>query len=107
MMKFSTTEIQKETVNGPYLFSGEVDVSEIATWKNDIKATDVVQVDGMCTVDNKEFIFYFTVEGTMVLPCARTLVDVPYTFRLEATEVFSMETTLTEADEENDIHLVT
>lgn len=104
-MKFSIDEIKLKASDGPFLFSGEVDVSEIETWNNDIIRIDSVFVEGMCTVDKDEFVFSYSIEGMMILPCARTLVEVPYSFKFQATEIFSSAPSLT--DEEDEVHVIT
>ncbi|WP_369813163.1 YceD family protein [Virgibacillus halodenitrificans] len=42
----------------------------------------------------------------MTLPCARTLVDVPYPFDIKADEVFTTSSYYTEEEEEDEIHPV-
>ena len=104
-MKFSITEIRNRAVIEPFTFDETVDVSELASSNNnDIRQIDPVQVKGMCTVDKDELIFSFTIEGKMILPCARSLVDVPYSFSIDATEVFTTSPQLDREDEENDVH---
>src|SRR5690625_3240987 len=86
-------------------FKQVVDVQELSTLKNnDIRHIDDVEVVGICTVDKSEIIFSYTVSGEMTLPCARTLVDVLYPFRYEATEIFT--TVAAKADEEEEIHFI-
>src|SRR5699024_12194978 len=75
-MKFSTTELRNNTVDGPVVFDEMVDVSELENLNNDIRQINPVRVKGICTADKDEFIFSFSIEGKMILPCARTLVDV-------------------------------
>src|SRR5690625_7105995 len=104
MMKISTIEIRNNVHHGPFTFDQLVNVSELESLNNDIKQIDPVQVKGMCTVDKDELIFSFTIEGKMILPCARSLVDVPYSFSIDATEVFTTSPQLDREDEENDVH---
>jgi|SRR5699024_2144548 len=106
-MKFSTVELKNNAHNGPFTFDQHVNVSELESLNNDIRQIDPVRVKGMCTVDNEEFIFTFTIQGKMILPCARTLVDVPYLFTFEATEIFSTSPHLDEEDEEDGVHQLT
>lgn len=106
-MKFSTMEIRNNAFDGPYLFDEIVDVSELETLNNDIRQIDPVRVKGMCTIDKDEFIFSFTIKGKMILPCARTLVDVTYPFEFKATEIFSTSHDLDEKDEEDGVHPLT
>lgn len=106
-MKFLTSKIRQEALDNPYFFKGTVDVSTLESLNNDIRKIEPVEVDGFCTVDQDEFIFSYTIQGKMILPCARTLVDVPYSFSIEATEVFTTKQSLTEEEEEDEVHQLT
>src|SRR5690625_3119564 len=106
-MKLLTSKIRQEALDSPYFFKGTVDVSTLESLNNDIRKIEPVEVDGFCTVDQDEFIFSYTIQGKMILPCARTLVDVPYPFSIEATEVFTTKQTLTEEEEEEEVHPIT
>src|SRR5690625_2641068 len=95
-MLFSVAELKINAMHEPYPFSEKVDVSDIIKLNNDIRKIGLVQVKGFCTVDQNELIFSFNVSGEMVLPCSRTLVDVPYSFSFDATEIFSIESNIDE-----------
>ncbi|MFD1038765.1 YceD family protein [Virgibacillus byunsanensis] len=103
-MKFSLGEIQRKAYNEPFSFDGEVDVSELETMNNDIREIKPVRVNGQSTVQGNEIFFSFSISGLMILPCARTLVDVPYSFEIQAREVFSTTSYYTDDEEENEIH---
>lgn len=106
-MKFSITEIRNRAFEGPFAFDQMVDVSELASLSNnDIRQIDPVHVKGICTVEKEELIFSFTIEGKMILPCARTLVDVPHSFRIRATEVFTTAGHIDKEDIEDGVHQV-
>lgn len=105
-MKFSAEEIKNSAILAPFSFEQFVDVSELANSPdNDIRQIDSVQVKGICTVENEEFIFTFTISGEMILPCARTLVDVIYPFQINATEIFTTSRHLNDEDKE-EIHQI-
>ena len=106
-MKFSVMEMQQKASYEPFVFDEEIDVSELASSNNnDIKEINPVRVKGMCTIDGKEFIFSFSIEGQMILPCARTLVDVPYDLKVHATEIFTTDDVITAEDEEDEVHVI-
>lgn len=100
-MKFPLAEIRKNAVHSIFTFENEVDVSEVKELHEDIRAISPVQVKGECFVDVDRYIFSFTITGEMILPCARTLVDVPYPFRLKEVEIYAHETG--DADEIDEI----
>ncbi len=100
------SQIRKEALQEPFSFDKEVDVSDIETLNNDIIKAFPVHVHGSCTLQGEEFMFSFTISGRVILPCARTLVEVPYTFDITAFEVFTTAPVITEEEEEEEIHLV-
>ncbi len=105
-MKFTLNQIYEAAYTGPFEFEETVDVSDIpSTIENDIRKISTVQVSGMCSVDKDEIIFNFTIKGEIILPCARTLVDVPYNLDINVTEIFSTDTTIS-SDNEEEIHPV-
>jgi uncharacterized protein len=98
-MKFS---LQKIKAKAPYQFEGEVDVSELEEMNNDIRRIPPVKVEGEATIRGDHITFHFDISGTMILPCARTLVDVEYEFAINCIEVFS--TSPYHSEDENEIH---
>ncbi|MBY7143738.1 DUF177 domain-containing protein [Virgibacillus sp. NKC19-3] len=105
-MKFILGQIRKNANDEPYPFDDEVDVSELETMKNDIREIKPVRVYGNYIYQGEQIIFTFTIVGEMILPCARTLVDVPYPFEIKVVEVFSTSPYYGEEEEENEIHPV-
>ncbi|WP_042145031.1 DUF177 domain-containing protein [Paucisalibacillus sp. EB02] len=101
-MKFTLAQLKKNAFNKPFSFSGEVDVSELETMNNDIRKINPVQIQGICNMHGEQFFFTFTITGQMILPCARTLVDVQYPFKINAKEIFSSSTYI---DEEYDAEI--
>ncbi|WP_164669110.1 YceD family protein [Virgibacillus doumboii] len=104
-MKFTLGEIRKNTHNGTFTFDDRVDVSELEIMNNDIREINSVHVQGNAFEQGNEFIFSFTISGKMILPCARTLVDVPYAFEIKATEVFS-ESAYYDEEADDEIHQI-
>lgn len=103
-MKFTVAQIRKSSYNEPLEFEGNVDVSELETMNNDIRRIDPAHVEVTFATEGEEIIASLKIDGEMILPCARTLVDVPYNYQIETSEVFTTSEYYTEADEENEIH---
>ncbi|GAA0613181.1 DUF177 domain-containing protein [Virgibacillus siamensis] len=103
-MKFTIGQIKKNAYNKPFEFDDWVNVSELESMNNDIRTIDPVHVYGTVYDQGDEIIFSFTIEGEMILPCARTLVDVPYPFEIKATEVFSESIYYDDGEEEEEVH---
>ncbi|MFD2043998.1 YceD family protein [Ornithinibacillus salinisoli] len=104
-MKFTVAQMKKLGFNEPFTFDEKVDVSELETMNNDIRRIDPVHVHGDCTVQGDQFIFSFTIRGEMILPCARTLVDVEYPLDIKAREIFTTSSYLVD-DNDIEIHLI-
>lgn len=106
-MTFSVTEISNKATHEPSYFEADIDVSDLESEpNNDIRKIGNVHVEGFYTVDGLEIIFSFTITGKMILPCARTLVDVTYPFSIKATEIFSTSEHMDEDDEKDGVHQV-
>ncbi|MFC3040229.1 YceD family protein [Virgibacillus xinjiangensis] len=103
-MKFTLGQIKKNAYNEPFTFDEKVDVSELETMNNDIREIGPVRVAGKCFLQGEQIIFSFRINGEMILPCARTLVDVPYPFDIGADEVFTTSPHYSKEEEEDEIH---
>lgn len=97
--------IQKINQSEGYAFDEQVDLSELESLKNDIRKIGLVSVKGTATAQGQTITCQMTIKGTMILPCARTLVDVPYPFEVNVVELFSTNPYYTEEDE-SEIHPV-
>lgn len=103
-MKLTINQIRKGSVNEPYSFDEQVDVGELEALNNDIRVITPVNVTGQVTTHGDEFYVHFHIKGKMTLPCARTLVDVPYPFEIDANEIFSTSAYYGKEEEEQEIH---
>lgn len=103
-MLFSVTELQQKAVHQPFSFDEKIDVSDIVHLKNDIRKISSVNVKGFCTVDEEEIIFQLHIEGEMILPCSRTLVDVAHQFSFDVTEIFTSNIEDIDFKEETNVH---
>ncbi|ENH98342.1 hypothetical protein J416_01344 [Gracilibacillus halophilus YIM-C55.5] len=81
----------------------QVDVSAIEEWDNDIRSIDSIHVHATLTMKGNHIYCDFSINGTMILPCARTLVDVAYPFTIEASEQF---TTSPYGSSDEDVHTI-
>ncbi|WP_208589342.1 YceD family protein [Gracilibacillus suaedae] len=92
----------KQSQGEPVSFREEVDISDIVNLDNDIRRIEPVLVDGTARMDGDDITCDFQIQGAMILPCARTLVDVSYEFSIHAIESF----TTSSFREEEEVHLV-
>ncbi|MCA0983584.1 YceD family protein [Halobacillus yeomjeoni] len=103
-MKFPLQKL-KQTGDEPFVFEDDVDIRELEDLNNDIRRISPVHVKGQAITRGNDITITFTIEGEMVLPCARTLVDVTYPFQIDALEVFNLSPYHTE-EGEDEVHPV-
>jgi len=104
MMKFSIAQLRKSAHQEAFAIDENIDVSDLEKMNNDIRKIDAVHVTGKCYMQGEQFIFDLNIQGELILPCARTLKDVPYSIDIQTSEVFT--SSPYDADEENEIHPV-
>ncbi|SEN63956.1 uncharacterized protein SAMN04488134_101533 [Amphibacillus marinus] len=97
--------IQKILQKDEFSFQDQVDVSELEALNNDIRQVGHVSVNGKASIQNQTITCQLLISGTMILPCARTLVDVSYPFEIATVEMFSIDPFYEEEDE-SEIHPV-
>jgi uncharacterized protein len=64
-----------------------VDVSELIE-TSDIRRIPSVHIKGHGDFGSNKVTFTLTIEGTMILPCSRTLKDATHPFKIETTETY-------------------
>ncbi|MCZ0755542.1 YceD family protein [Anoxybacillus sp. J5B_2022] len=102
-MKWSIHQLHQLQAKG-LAIEETVDVSDLKQIDKFIRDISPVHVEGRADIGATKFTFHLTIEGTMVLPCSRTLVDVSYPFTIQTTETFFLNDYDVNPDE--DTHLV-
>lgn len=105
-MKFALNKIKKDAYNGPFTFEERIELPGLAKLHSDIRNVSDILVQGECEVQGYEIIFTLTISGEFILPCARTLVDVPYLFKVNEVEVYSESPYYGKEEEENEVHQI-
>ncbi|ARI77586.1 YceD family protein [Halobacillus mangrovi] len=103
-MKFPLQKL-RQAVDEPFVFEEEVNISELEGMNNDIRRITPVHVKGQAITRGNDITVTFSIDGEMVLPCARTLVDVTYPFHIEAMELFNLSPYHTE-EGDDEVHPV-
>lgn len=85
-------------------FDETVELHELTKLNSDIRRISPVRVKGRADIKSKQVSFDFTISGEMILPCSRTLVDVPYPFTISTKELFIFHQT--DDIEDDDVHTV-
>ncbi|BET17501.1 DUF177 domain-containing protein [Bacillus velezensis] len=84
-------------------FDDTVELNELTKLNSDIRRISPVRVKGRAEIESKQVSFDFTISGEMVLPCSRTLVDVPYPFTIATKELFRFHKS--DDIEDEDVHI--
>lgn len=95
----------KQAGEEPFVFEDNVDIRELENMNNDIRRIDPVHVEGQAVTRGNDITVTLSIEGVMILPCARTLVDVAYPFQIETNELFNISSYHMEEDD-SEIHPV-
>ncbi|SFF94492.1 uncharacterized protein SAMN05216353_11522 [Halobacillus alkaliphilus] len=103
-MKFPLQKL-KQAGDEPFVFEEEVDIRELEEMKNDIRRISPVHVKGQAVTHGNDITVTFSIDGEMVLPCARTLVDVTYPFEIDALEAFNL-SPYHEEEDDSEVHPV-
>ncbi|SDN24597.1 YceD family protein [Alkalicoccus daliensis] len=104
-MKWSIQQLQSFKNDG-VLLDESVDVSEVKQVDREIRDISTVKVKGSGSISRDLATFHLKIEGTMTLPCARTLNDVEFPFAIDAIEAFQLSEGAT-FDEEDEVHELT
>ncbi|MFT8317228.1 MAG: YceD family protein [Sporolactobacillus sp.] len=73
----------------------------------EIRRLSPVHVEGTVEFSKKSLTFHLHIEGTMILPCAITLVDVSYPFKIDTSETFLLAgTDIGEEEADEFVHLI-
>ncbi len=86
-MKWTLRQLQAAK-REPIEFEKSIALDELKEQNQEIRSVSTVVINGKITYSSKVYTFDFTIKGELVLPCARTLVDVNLPFNLHATEQF-------------------
>lgn len=81
-----------------------VDVSDIKKIDKEIRHITPVKVVGEGYITKEAITFELTLNGEMILPCARTLNDVKFPFSIQATEIFRLVDDGTFEEDDVDVH---
>ncbi|MGN1401776.1 MAG: YceD family protein [Bacillus sp. (in: firmicutes)] len=86
-MKWTITQLQKYRDKG-LVIDEQVDVSEIKETDKQIRKVSPIHLTGRADISAAKVTFHIRMTGEMILPCSRTLVDVPLPIDIKTTETF-------------------
>lgn len=81
-----------------------VDVSSIKDINSEIREISAVHVVGKGAFTSQAITFSLDIKGEMILPCSRTLRDVPFPFQIHTIEMFKLHDWVGFEEDDEDIH---
>ncbi|NHM29682.1 YceD family protein [Neobacillus terrae] len=105
-MKWTLSQLQKSR-NKEFLIDETIRVDEIKKDDSTIREVSPIHVTGRADIGSTRVTFHLKIDGYLILPCSRTLVDVNYPISVETTETFLFNVPAYEAvTEEEEAHQV-
>jgi uncharacterized protein len=98
-MKWTISQLQKYR-NKDFPVDETVRVDEIKEVDSSIRDVSPMHITGRVDISATKVTFHLRIEGYLILPCSRTLVDVNFPVNVETTETFLLGTPEYETEEE-------
>ncbi|WP_096199243.1 YceD family protein [Bacillus sp. FJAT-45350] len=105
-MKWTIQQINAQKHRG-FTFDETLDLSELKEQDPQIRAVSPVRVKGQALFSGDVITFPVEIQGTLTLPCSRTLTDVELPFDMQVSERFVVNNSwMTSEDSNDEIHVV-
>ena len=98
-LKWTLSQLQKYR-NKEFIIDEIVRVDEINQDDPTIREVSPMHITGRGDIDSTKVTFHLKIEGYLILPCSRTLVDVKLPINVETTETFLLQGSVYETEEE-------
>jgi uncharacterized protein len=98
-LKWTLSQLQKYR-NKDFIIDEIVRVDEIKQVDPTIREVSPMHITGRGDIDSTKVTFHLKIEGYLILPCSRTLVDVNLPINVETTETFLLQGSVYETEEE-------
>ncbi|MEW9501411.1 YceD family protein [Jeotgalibacillus marinus] len=102
-MKWSIIQLQKFR-NEAFLLDETIEMNELTKRNSEIRNVSPVHVTGRADISSAKITFHLHIEARLTLPCARTLVDVPYPVSVDTIETFLLNPFYTEEGSNEETH---
>jgi uncharacterized protein len=86
-LKWTLSQLQKHR-NKDFLINETTSMEDIKKDDPTIRDVSPMHITGRADISSTKVTFHLIIEGYLVLPCSRTLVDVNYPIHVETTETF-------------------
>jgi uncharacterized protein len=98
-LKWTLSQLQKYR-NTDFTIDETIRVDEIKQDDPTIREVSPIHISGRGDVNSTKVTFHLKIEGHLILPCSRTLVDVKLPINVETTETFLLQGSVYETEEE-------
>ncbi|MEO2074933.1 MAG: YceD family protein [Bacillus sp. (in: firmicutes)] len=98
-MKWTLSQLQKYR-NKDFPIDETIRVDEIKEVDSTIREVSPMHISGRGDIDSTKVTFHLKIEGHLILPCSRTLVDVKLPINVETTETFLLQGSVYETEED-------
>ncbi len=98
-MKWTLNQLQKYR-NKDFPIDETIRVDEIKQDDPTIRDVSPMHITGRADIGSTKVTFHLKIEGHLILPCSRTLVDVKLPINVETTETFLLQVSDYEVEEE-------
>ncbi|NRD78766.1 DUF177 domain-containing protein [Bacillus sp. BRMEA1] len=98
-MKWTLTQLQKYR-NKDFSIDETIRLDDIKQTDSSIRDVSPMHITGRGDVDSAKVTFHLKIEGYLILPCSRTLVDLKYPINVETTETFLLQGSIYDTEEE-------
>ncbi|MBS4211959.1 MULTISPECIES: YceD family protein [Neobacillus] len=98
-MKWTLNQLQKYR-NKEFSIDDTIRVDELKLDDPTIREVSPMQITGRGDIDSSKVTFHLKIEGYLILPCSRTLVDVKFPINVETTETFLLQNSVYQTEEE-------
>jgi uncharacterized protein len=98
-LKWTLSQLQKYR-NKDFSIDEIIQVDEIKEDDPTIREVSPMHITGRGDIDSTKVTFHLKIEGHLILPCSRTLVDVLLPINVETTETFLLQGSVYETEEE-------
>jgi uncharacterized protein len=98
-LKWTLSQLQKYR-NKDFPIDETIRVDEIKEVDSTIREVSPMHISGRGDIDSTKVTFHLKIEGHLILPCSRTLVDVKLPINVETTETFLLQGSVYETEED-------
>jgi uncharacterized protein len=98
-VKWTVSQLQKYR-NKEFLFDETIQFDDLKQDDPTIREVSPIHISGHGDMDSTKVTFHFKIDGYLILPCSRTLVDVKFPINVETTETFLFQDSFDRTEEE-------